>query len=76
MKNNYFLLALLLTCVFGRATSQNPNFIKQLDTLQNGSVLITLLLHDSTFVKQYIAVNDVDTSLLFNNILTSLPPSD
>ncbi|OYT12696.1 MAG: hypothetical protein B6I19_09000 [Bacteroidetes bacterium 4572_114] len=76
MKNKYLLLALLLTCVFGRATSQNPNFIKHTDILQNGSVLITLLLHDSTFVKQYIAVNDVDTSLLFNNILTSLPPSD
>ena len=76
MKKKYLLLALLLTSVFGRVTSQNPNFIKQTDTLQDGSVLITLLLQDSTFVKRYLAVNPVDTGLLFKNILTSFPPSD
>ena len=76
MNNRYFFFVLFLTSVFGGISAQNPNFIKQTDTLQDGSVLITMLQQDSTFIKRYLATAPVDTSLLFKNIMTSLPASD
>jgi len=76
MKKTPYIIVLLIVGILGNVAAQNPNFIKKLDTLQNESVLITLLQQDSTFVKQYLAVNPIDTSLLFNNIVTSFPPAD
>jgi|JFJP01.1.fsa_nt_gi hypothetical protein len=76
MKNIIFTVFFALILAGFTSFGQSSQFIKQFDTLQNGNVLLTLLAQDSTFVKRYIAINDIDTNNLFNNIITSLPVSD
>jgi len=76
MKNIIFTVFFTLILAGFPAFGQTRQLIKQVDTLQNGSVMITLMLQDSTYLKQYFAISAVDTALLFNNILTSLPQSD
>ena len=76
MKTKITLALSVLLMIVCSLRGQSQHLLKQFDSLQNGQILLTVRLQDSTFFKNYLIANPMDTGNFFKNICSVLPQSD